>query len=86
MRTMPQPRKTTQKVPEAASQPTPKESAATTVEEPQADSINGVVIIRKIDEAGNISADLQLLGDMKVTELETVLKVAQRTVASQLNL
>lgn len=55
-------------------------------QEVEPESPNGVFVSRDIAEDGTISTNLQMVGDVKITELETILKVALRTVTSKLNL
>lgn len=47
---------------------------------------NGVLVLRNFNEDGLPSVDIQTLGDVKVTEIETILKMAKNLLDSKFNL
>jgi hypothetical protein len=67
---------------EAAAEAAPEVEAASTGTPPQ----NGVFVSRVIDENGNIGVDVQVVGDVKVTEAPTILALGRKLVDSKLEL
>lgn len=55
-------------------EPVSESSKATDSEKPE--GINGVVVIRREEDNGDITTDVQIIGDVKPTEVQTVLELA----------
>lgn len=49
-------------------------------------AVNGVLLLRTFAEDGNADIGIQLLGDVRITEAETIMKMGQRMLTSKLNL
>lgn len=66
------------------------EAAAEAAEEatPEAQEVpaNGVFVIRNFDAEGQLGVDVQAVGDVKVTEIPTILRLGTRLVDSKLEL
>lgn len=61
---------------EAAAQAAPAETPP--------EDLNGVLIRRTFNETGNADVAIQLLGDVKITEVQTILKLALRAADQQI--
>ncbi len=59
-------------------------SAAEAPPEPQ--QPNALLVIREIDEKGKIDTSIMVLGDVKVTEAETILGLALKNLRVELGL
>lgn len=68
----------------AVPEPSDGEKLQSIAREP--DPVNGVFIVRNIDGQGNIGVDLQLIGDTRLTEVDTILKLGLRALNSKLDL
>lgn len=47
---------------------------------------NGVIIVREVGDDGNIGVQVRALGDVKITEIDTILKLAGKQVREALEL
>ena len=48
--------------------------------------INAVIVFRQIDENGNLTTPITVNGDVKITEVETILKLALKNIQQTLGI
>lgn len=70
----------------ATAMATTDESGSVELEPSEASQPNGVLVLRQLDENGNLSTPIQLTGDVKITEVETILKLALKTIKEALKI
>lgn len=56
----------------------PRNEEARAAAEQRADASNGVLVIRKIDDEGNVSVAAVPIGDVTSTEVQTILELGLR--------
>lgn len=75
--------------------PTPKPpvelepEASVVVEKPEeavAETPNGVIVIRTTDDSGNQNFDVQVLGDVRITEADTILALGRKRLQQSLGI
>lgn len=63
---------------------TDETTAVETAQDPQPEQPNGVLVVRNFDESGRPSVDVMPLGDVRITEIERILKMGIHETARAL--
>lgn len=67
----------------------PDPEASVVVEKPEeavAETPNGVIVIRTTDDSGNQNFDVQVVGDVRITEADTILALGRKRLQQSLGI